>query len=185
MSKSYTPQQGSVAWKVIEFFTTNPQEELTLADLESKFDKAASQFHSLLGAAVDAGVLKRSTNDDDELVYSIGNGHPQVGVSKARNPSLRPDALLAGAALGKRKALAVLDLDAIPLRSDVPLPDRGGRKVDWSKLFKRMAVGQSCVLPIALRGSLNKACTEAKIAGLGEFAIRGDTDETVAVWRTA
>ena len=76
MSKSYTPQQGSVAWKVIEFFTTNQQEELTLADLESKFDKAASQFHSLLGAAVEAGVLKRSTNGDEELVYSFGSGHP-------------------------------------------------------------------------------------------------------------
>ena len=98
---------------------------------------------------------------------------------------MRHDALLAGAVLGKRKVLAALDLDAIPLRSDVPLPDRGGRKLDWNKLFKRMAVGQSCVLPIATRGALNKACTEAKTSGLGEFAIRVDTDDTVAVWRTA
>lgn len=181
MSTTYVPKEGSIAWKVIEFFTTNPEEVLTTSDLESKFDKPATQFHSLLSSAVASGALRRSSNDEDELVYSLGNGNPQVQPNRARNPSLHAtDALVRGASLGLRKAPLAIDMDAIPLRDDVPLPDRNGRKLDFTRLFKRMAV-----LPIAVRSVLNKACTQAKTNGLGEFAIRVDTDETVAVWRTA
>lgn len=183
--RTYTPQINSVAWRVIEFFTTNPEEELTLSDLETKFEKSASQFYSLLGASVEAGVLKRSTNSDEELVYSLGDGHASVAPNKARNPSLRSDALLAGAVVKKRKAALAIDLNAVPLRSDVPLPSAKGKQLDWPKLFKRMEVGQSCELPKAVRAALHKACTKAKADGLGEFALRSGSDETVALWRVA
>lgn len=185
MNRTYTPQEGSVAWKVIEYLTTNPGEVLTLAELEAKYEKAASQFHSLLGAAVEAGVLVRGTKADEELTYGLGTGHKRVPANKARNPTLRPDALLAGAKLGKRMPIAPIDLGAVAIRTDVPLPEKATKKLDWTKLFTRMEVGHSCVLPITLRGSLTKACKEAKAAGAGEFTVRPDTDETLAIWRTA
>lgn len=186
--KPYTPQQDSIAWKVIEFFTTNPDEALTTQDLEAKFDKKACQFHSLLGAAVEAGVLKRGTDLDDDLVYSLGTGTPVVKPNRARNPTPRPDALLAGSNLGlKRPANACLvaktiNVDEIPMRADVPMPSKQ-QTVDWNRLFGRMKVEDSCVLPMAVRPGLNKACTEAKKAGLGVFSIRKIDDEQLGLWR--
>lgn len=187
--KTYTPQQGSIAWKVIEFFTTNPDEALTLQDLEAKFDKGASQFHSLLGAAVEAGVLKREPNPDEDLVYSLGTGSPLIEANHARNPTSRPDALLAGSSLGFKRNVkpalvaTVINPAEIPLLDNVPMPGRGKAPTDWPALFRRMKVNQSCVLPIAMRSVLNKACTDAKKSGIGTFALRKINEEKVGVWR--
>ena len=188
--KTYTPQRGSIAWQVIEFFTTNPDEELTTSDLEAKFGKAAVQFHSLLAYAVEAGALVRRTNGDDELVYAIGTGSPLVQPKPARHPSPRPDALLAGADMGKRTrnhtAPVAIDLDAIVLRSDVPVPTKRTGKRDWTPLFTRMQVGQSCTLPLSVHGSLRSACTKAKRDGIGTFQIQAnDATEILTLWRTA
>lgn len=88
---SYAPQQGSVAWKVIEFLTTNPDEELTRDDIAAKFDCTSGNVHSLLRQSVDAGLLLR-VETDDELVYRLGKGSPVIKPNKAANPSLRAPA---------------------------------------------------------------------------------------------
>ena len=87
MTTAYSPQSGSVAFKVIEFFTTNPDEELSTDNLEAKFGKPAAQFHTHLALALQAGILKRRTNDDDELVYSLGKGTAQVQATPHATPT--------------------------------------------------------------------------------------------------
>jgi hypothetical protein len=190
MSKTYVPQEGSIAWKVIEFFTTNPDETLTTSDLESKFDKPASQFHSLLSSAVASGTLRRYANDEDELVYSMGTGNPYVKPSRARNPSLRPDALLTGATLGFKASSketpsqkTEFDLTAVQIFEGIPMPTGSASTTDFETLFARMQVNQSCRLPMWLRSKANKACTTAKTAGKGTFTIRKISDEEIGIWR--
>lgn len=85
---SYAPQQGSVAWKVIEFLTTNPEEELNRDDIAAKFDAAPLSVHTLLRPSVEAGLLKR-VELEDELVYRLGTGTPEIKPNKAAQPSLR------------------------------------------------------------------------------------------------
>jgi hypothetical protein len=191
MTTNYTPQAGSVAYRVIEFFTTNPDEELSTDNLEAKFGKPAAQFHSILATALTAGVLQRKTNDDDELVYSLGKGTTQVVANPGRHPNLRPDALLAGANLGRKKTINrisvnMLDFDKIELRDNVPLPDKHGNAVEkFTGLLTRMAVGQSCELPIAAKTTLSKVVTQHHAEDKGKFTIRKISDETIGLWRLA
>lgn len=192
MSNTYNPQEGSVAYRVIEFFTTNPDEQLTKHDLEAKFDKPANQFHSILGAAVHAGVLNLKANDDDELTYSLGSGTPNIKRNPVRHPSAKPDALELGAALGQRSARskktkpAPLDFDAIELVDNAPLPEkRGETKAKWLDLFNRMQVNQSCHLPTHTKTTVAKYIQATKAEGKGTFVIRQVDDKTIGLWRTA
>jgi hypothetical protein len=191
MTTNYTPQAGSIAYKVIEFFTTNTDEVLTTDDLEAKFGKAAAQFHSILAAAVQAGVLKRKTNDDDELVYSLGKGTTHIAANPGRHPNLQPDALLAGTTLGRKKmthriSINKLDLDKIDLRDNVPLPDKRSNAVEkLTALLARMSAGQSCELPIAAKTSLSKVVSQHHAEDKGKYAIRKLNNETIGLWRLA
>lgn len=183
----YKPTAGSTAYKVIEWLTTNPDKELTIDDIEAKFDQAAKQLHSLLGQAVISGALTRATNDSDEIVYRLGTGVASIVPSHARNPTLRPDVLLSGGAVGHQpkalRQLAPIDLDELVLRDDVPVPKiRNG--VNWpSFLFKFTKVGQSCVLPNSIRASLNKEITISKKSSLSQFVLRKVDAETFGIWR--
>ena len=180
----YQPQEGSIAWKVIEFLTTNPEESLTKHDVAAKFDKPASNIHTLLRPAVDAGVLKRETDADGELAYCLGSGTPHITANPARHPTLRPDTLMAGVKLGKLPRDIAIDLTAIALLDDVPFPGRAGAaKLDWTVLFNRMRVGQSVVLPKRHRAILMKAVTRWKVDGKGEFTLRKISDTQVGLWR--
>lgn len=185
MSTTYRPQLGSVAYQVIEFLTTHPEEELTREDVSVKYDTPAKQVHSLLAIAIESGALKRRDTDDGEIAYSLGTGVPSIKPSRARNPSLRPDALIAGANLGKRKsALPPPDLTALEIRSDVPMPTGVGRaKTDWTVLLKRIEVGQSTMLDRRHRAGLTKACTEWKKAGKGVFSVATVSDSQIGIWR--
>lgn len=185
MSKTYCPQVGSVAYQVIEFLTTHPEEELTREDVSVKFDTPAKQVHSMLATAIESGALKRRDTDDGEIAYSLGVGVPTIKPSRARNPTLRPDALMAGANLGKRKStLPPPDLTTLEIRSDVPVPGGPGRqKTDWTVLLQRMEVGNSTVLDRRYRAGLSKACTEWKKAGKGSFSVGAISDSQIGIWR--
>lgn len=123
---AYQPREGSVAWKVIEFLTTNPEESLTADDASAKFDVSAKAVHSSLGPAVRAGVLTRTEDPDSgDLVYRRGNGVP------ANEPTPTPDAVgvaIAGP-LPHRRGDGYLDTAAIQIEKNVPLaPKCGGRQ---------------------------------------------------------
>lgn len=183
----YAPQQGSVAWKVIEFLTTNPEEELSANEVSAKFDCTSGGVHSMLRASVDAGLLKR-VEVEDELVYRLGTGSPAIKANKGSNPSLRaPGALwpdnVPPPRLSRGK-LPALDLAAVQIETDVAIPTgRNTIKHDWTALFLRMQPGQSCAIPAAFKYVLGKACGDFKKAELGEMSIRRINDDELRLWR--
>lgn len=181
--KPYRPDPYSLAGRAIEFFTTNPNEELTSFDLAIKFDKPAKQVHSLLAYAVDSGALERTTNDDDEIVYRLGTGAPEIAAAPHKHPTL-----LSGVPIPPKRAVSAadvtIDLQSIQLRDDVPVPLPKRARRDWDSLLQRMKVGQSCELPIVLRGAVNAAVTKLKRKGGGsEFALRQTSDDVFGLWR--
>lgn len=191
---SYKPQPGSVAWKVIEFFTTNPDEAMTPEDIGIKFDKPGKQVHSLLAQAVESGALTRKTNSDGELEYSLGTGVPEIKAAPGRAQSHRQshDAILSGGFLAQRapqsrpKEPLQIDMTAIPIESGIPLPIKGQRKrTDWTPLLSRLEPGSSCVLPIRAKFTLGAAITAFKKSGKGLLAMRKISDTELRLWRIA
>lgn len=186
---AYNPQQGSVAFKVIEFLTTHPDEELTPEDVSAKYDKPRNNVHSLLGPAVESGALTRGENDDGDIVYRLGKGVPLIKANPHGATSLR--AATQGVWGGvkqpvqPRRVLRVaIDVDTVTIDTDVPLPGRtGGITPDYSRLFARMAPGHSCLLPIAAQARLRKACTEFKKAGSGLMSISLIDDDSLRLFR--
>lgn len=190
-TRTYTPQEGSTAWKVIEFLTTNPGEALSPADVEVKFNKPRSQVHSILASAIDTGVLMREEDlKDGELLYKIGKGHPDIKSNPGRNPTLgtsggaiHPDA---APRQQRRAPPIVIDAAAVPLEDDVPLPPvaTGRRPTDWPALFSRMKPGQSVRLPSRVKATLGKAISAYHRDNQGaELATRLVDDEHLRLWR--
>lgn len=184
---SYTPREGSVPWKVIEFLTTNPDEELSSNEISAKFDVPAKNIHTQLALAIQHGALKR-VEMDDELVYRLGTGSPVIKPKKATNPSLHGQAStwMTPPAKARRtvRSLPPLDINTIEIRYDVPIPaGKGAPALDFKPLFSRMREGGSCEIPVAFKYLLAKACTEFKKAGSGEMSVRHLSDEKLGLWR--
>lgn len=68
----YTAPIGSLVDQAIEWFTANPDEELTIPDVAQKFDVTRSIVRACLRPAVKAGVLLYTRADDQEYVYRLG-----------------------------------------------------------------------------------------------------------------
>lgn len=195
MTATYTPQPDSVAARVIAWFQANPDKALDTDALEAKFQKPRKQWHSLLGSAVIAGVLKRQENTEtDELEYSLGSGKVTIKPA-APAADKRPDMLLAGASAGwqpkpqqKRtpRAMFLFDPLSLTIVSDRPLPlgsGRGRTGVDWKPLFQKLKPGQSVDVPAAARPTPTKQMTDSKKSGGAEFVLRKINDEIYGLWR--
>jgi len=180
---SYIPQQGSVAWKVIEFLTTNPEEELSKDDIAAKFDASANSVHTLLRPSVEAGLLKR-TEVEDELVYRLGNGTPLIKPNKAGNPSLgKGGSLWPGEAPSKRRH-SMPDLDSIQLEEGVDKPTPQLLSAKWNAKFDSMRPGKdSFRLPIEHKYAVGKAASNYKRDGHGELSIKQISETEIRVWR--
>jgi hypothetical protein len=178
---NYKPQAGSVAFKTIEYLTTNPEEELTSEDIGIKFDKPSKQVHSLLAEAVKAGALKREENAEQELVYRLGSGVPGIVPAAGRNATLRTNLSFAAAPPAKRSPLQI-DVAAIQIETGIPVPSGRLPRVDWPALFARMKAGESCLLPLQAKATLAAAMCEFKKTGKGEFSLRR-SDTQLRLWR--
>ncbi len=191
MTTVYSPDPLALEFQVIQYFTTNPEEELTTADIGDKFGVHPARVHTGLAKALEAGALARKSNAEEELVYSLGAGTTNVKPDKAKHPTLggktqRVDQALAGSKVKKTRDRSPLPaFDAIPLEKDVPLPPAGGGhvKTNWPALFQRMKPGESCVLPKRVRSTLGKAITDFGKAKLGELSLRVISDTELRLWR--
>lgn len=194
-NSGYTPQPNSIPDSVVRFFLANPEEELDLDALEAKFDRPRRQWHSILGPAVESGLLKRTERAaDSELVYSLGNNKPAVAAS----PSPKFDGLASGAWLGAKPAktrkspsptelfdYSSLDLAAIEIKAGQPLPParNTSKGFDWTPLLSKLNVGDHAELPIKVKVNLGQAVRTWKRAGKGEFALRTINATTLGCWR--
>jgi hypothetical protein len=196
ITKPYRPQQGSVAWRVIEFFATNPEERLTPDDIAAKFDVPSKQVHSILGLAVESGALQRIADDDeDELVYRLGKGVPAIVPNPAAHPTLK-GAGIANAITPKpepvllirrgQKELAEIDLSACKVEDGVPIPPKKTRETLGKRLVRMIAVlqpGQSILFPEIVSRNINAALSELKKQQPDQLYTRRVEGTGMRVWR--
>lgn len=185
--RGYAPEQGSTAWKVIEFLTTNPDEALSPSDVEAKFGKPRSQVHSILAKAISSGVLVRDEDiGSGDLLYKLGTGHPAVQASPGRHPSLAGSSGKAASSPRARRYHVVLDTAALSIDQGVPLPEKQAarRPTDWPSLFARMQPGDSVLLPRQVRATLGKAVSHHHRENDGvELATRVVDDDHIRLWK--
>lgn len=161
---TYTPRADTLPAQVCAFLMRNPDEELTVEDICAKFDAPRSNIHTQLSRCLDAGLLIRGKNEDDEYVYSIGH---KLTPSKVQPPV---DTLPSSAALEdnqqqsqtriktKLKGKKKIDFDNLPDFSSLPIDtdaelivnmqgrQQGRIKIDFGPLFQRLGIGHSVVL---------------------------------------
>lgn len=189
-NRAYKPQADSVPGRVIAYFMANPDEELVNTDLAIKFNKHYSAFHSLLAGAVEAAYLSRGVNDDDDVIYGLGDVLAPGIVAQAGPAATDVEDRFKKPSEPKarhvRRDPFVCDPLAIEIKSGVPLPvGRTAQGTDWSKLLERMTVNSYAELPLEAYSSLSNAATLFKRKGLGEFKCRKIKNELIGLWRVA
>lgn len=189
---AYRPQSGSIAWRVIEYFTTNPEEILSSGDVAEKFEVPTKQVHSLLGPAVEAGVLLRRTDEDDELVYRIGTGLPQIRPNRLAHPTLKGAGIASVIAAPPKRGprcgagmLVAIDIESIQPEDNVPVPTSARARLGSMVRAKLQTLkpGQSIRLPASLDKTVGPVLTELRKQGAGMFTKRVLDDEHLRVWR--
>lgn len=179
-ASTYTPNEGSHAWKTIQFLTTNPDEALSADDVAAKFDCSARSVHTLLGPAVAHGILTRTEDlPSGDLVYRLGKGHPGIRARAGEAPSLTTSALQTRPKRRRGQAFT-LDPNAVVIEDDVPLKPANAH--DWDALLARMSPGQSCLLPAVALSALVKLRARIKKDGIGEITVRSEGDQ-VRLWK--
>lgn len=191
--RTYTPNPGSVPGRAVAFFRANPEEELGIDDIVEKFDASRGNVHTLLGAALDASLLRRERNSEGEWIYAAGSAIAPVRSGSARDTQAVPK---------KKRPPIEVDPASLPIAVDVPLPGpkvaSTRKKIDWNELLDRMDPGHSAELPIACRATLGKAIglihketapnemPEGMVFTPRKFVVRADKDAgTLRVWREA
>lgn len=198
ITKPYRPQQGSVAWRVIEFFTTNPDETLAPDDIAAKFDVPSKQVHSMLGLAVESGALLRLADpdeDEDELVYRLGAGVPAIVPNPAAHPTLK-GAGIANAITPKpepvalirrsQKELAHIDLSDCKVEDNVPIPPPKTRETLGKRLVRLLETlepGQSILFPEIVGRNLSATQTKLKELHPDRSYTRRVEGTGMRVWR--
>lgn len=67
----YIPRTGSLAERAIAFFRANPEEELTPADMATKFHREYGSVDQSLRGAICAGLLAKVKREDGTVVYRL------------------------------------------------------------------------------------------------------------------
>ncbi len=190
---AYKPRLDSIPGRVVSWFRENPEEELTSADIIEKFETGQQHIHTVLGPAVEAGLLARHKNEDLELVYHLAGkskGRPALqavaNAPSSSSPFGAPKRSRQNPAATKA-ALSSIDLAALPIEDNVPLPPgRHNGGIDWTPLLKRLKVNQSAAVPYLARFTLRNALNTAHKSDKARYALRIDKQaEQLRVWRIA
>lgn len=195
MSKSdYAPYHGTRAAAVVAFFQACPDEELTRSDMAAKFDVQASSVDTMLSRCVATGLLRTDSTENGK-VWQAG---PNIGRLKASPAPVLP----AGVPVGKRadattpplrnkppRRLPPLDVNALEVRDDLPMPHPQGPEPTYPRLLAKLtAVGQ-CVtgIPRAYYGALGKAASAygRKQTPPRRYSVQNIDDASCGVWRIA
>lgn len=195
----YAPRPDSLAAQVIGHLTLHPGAELTLDLIVDIFQTGRGNIHTQLAKALEAGLLKRSKNDDEEYVYTLGKAkHQGAGANLVCRPS---ENLISKALIADVTARAVAkafnpappppgfaDLN-MTLEDNFPLPSRR-KQPEWMALaetrINEMNVQQSFPFPIGKTASLQKILSEARKTTPKKFYLHRDKAKGIArCYRTA
>jgi hypothetical protein len=177
--RRYTPKEGSLPWKVLQFFVVNPDEELDADLIAAKFNYSRSSIHTLLRDAVQAGVLRRvEDREAGELLYSLGAPAWPTDAPTAPSP-----ATVHTLKVSKRAAPFRIDLALVEIEKNVPMwPRRSG--MNWTPVFDRLDVGDSFVLPVEAKSAVGSAASRYTKT-TGKKLIRRAVTDGLRVWRVA
>ena len=174
---TYQPLPSSVPGRVVAFFRSNPDEELNIDDLAEKFDLGGRNVHALLASAVQHGALRRDQDASGDYIFKAGPALSTPSAASAKAAAPKP----------RRAPVVGLDLGAIPLATDEPLPGGPSRKkLDYRALLNRMEPGHSAELPAQCRGGLSATMAEIHRDETDprKFTLRADKGAgKVRVWR--
>lgn len=179
---------SELARRVCAYFAANPDEALSSDDIAIKWDAEKQEVATQLKTAVLYGLLNRSKGP----IYSAGprlensefaeqdRSAPAPPATPSAKPARRPGSW---ATKGLR-----LDIAALPIRTDIPLPSTqggtaaGGNK--WDALFERLTdVGMCAPLPVIWRSAISKACTVYQHKTRKRFAVRLIDAKTIGLFR--
>lgn len=190
----YTPHNGSLARKVVEFFAANPEETLTRGDVAEKFDVTAEHVDGCLAAAMSHQVIVRRR--DSSTGYTVFAAGPslQACVDALGGKAASDEPTPPNGRTGRRTAIRPLpdiDIDSLQVDYDKPLPcstnGRGGQNKYGQLLARLDKPGASVTgLPVSYRASLQKATQRYQRENPGvKLCVRTLDSTHIGIWRTA
>lgn len=188
-ANSYRPRRGGLAWQVIQFLTTNPEESLQADDIAIKFDYSSSAgVHTALAPAMQAGMLNR-VEVDGEYSYRLGTGFPDITPQPGFQSSLNIANTIASPRVRQgsvaEAAEVAQQLEGIEPEDGIPVPDE--KRLSAAAVIKAklstLKPGQSIRLPITQDVRVRSAISEMNKAGEVEFTKRVIDEDHVRVWR--
>lgn len=191
MTTPYKPRAGSLPAQVVWFFTSNPDEQLALSDIEEKFDAVRGNIHTLLALAIDAQLLVRTRNDDGEYLYSAGAAiHNPVKEAAPEAPAPAPAEAprkVRGPVKGFASPRYTLDISKLQVEHGVPFMKINGPTVGkWEPIFEKLQKpDQSIALPGHLRGALASAVRSRNKQNKGTFRVAMTGPDQARIWRLA
>lgn len=175
MSKKppYTPQAGSLAYQIVQFFRDNPEEELSRRDIAAKFEVDANSIDGKLRQATETGVLATGNSSESGRVWRAG---PQLQAVPLEAPKDRRP----------RATLPPLDLNSIAVESGVekPKPKNANSPV-YTALINKLSPGDSVLLHSEhAKRLIDLAKKLAREASSGaKYSLRKIDDTNTRVWR--
>lgn len=115
---TYNPREGSLADRVLAFFTQQPDEELAIADILLKFDAKVQSVKMCLKPSVQAGLIRWGQNEHGSWVYTAGPAlqlkaeRAREAAQQATQPAAAPD-VAQQPAMSLRDEFAIAALPAV------------------------------------------------------------------------
>lgn len=194
----WQPRAGTLPARVVQFFSENPDEELTSGDIANKFGAMPHSVAPALSRPVEHGLLQRRKDTTvsgkvgyvytaghrtlaGEFTITAGAGAPEPDDSGAPAPR-RPHTSGAPAPKPKR---ARVDLSAITIEPGIPIPEiERATPTRWPDVLARLAVGDSFALPATAAAARKAVSADTKATGR-TYTVRSLPDQTIRIWRTA
>lgn len=105
---TYNPRDGSLADRVLAFFTQQPDEELSIEDIVPKFDAKVQSVKMCLKPSVQAGLIRWGQNEHGSWVYTAGPAL-QLKAERAREAAQQATQPAAAPAVAQQPAMSLRD----------------------------------------------------------------------------
>lgn len=105
---TYNPREGSLADRVLAFFTQQPDEELSIEDIVPKFDAKVQSVKMCLKPSVQAGLIRWGQNEHGSWVYTAGPAL-QLKAERAREAAQQATQPAAAPAVAQQPAMSLRD----------------------------------------------------------------------------
>lgn len=180
---AYQPQPGTLVDRVCRWFLINIEEELTPADIATRFDVAnRSSIGALLASAITHQLLVRAKGDDGVMVYKAG---PKLNTLREAPIPAGPVACVPPKV--RRHLPALPDPSDLVIDTDVPIPPSGNapKYGRYTAVFARMGVGHSFKCSAADAKRLYESANKWGKNNNAKFSKRLLNDTEARIWRIA